>query len=187
MDKFVCGFLFDYDLDRFLLIDKGKIPVKAEREDGKPILTSLKWSGIGGKVNPAIIPDPINPGMTISVHPETPHQCMEREFFEETGIRIPRKRWHCFFIKQYGDYTKLFFFCAFGPPKELENIASHFKDGLGPEGHISVHTTIDILFDSELYTFDIPYLVNMIVRESRRGFLPKLDPEGTNSENRKNP
>lgn len=186
IDQFVVGLLFDYDLNHFLLIDKGKTPTAlSEGVEGNPILTSLRWGGIGGKIKPNIVPDPMNPGMIISVETETPHMAMEREFFEETGIRLPRHRWHCFYIKEYFGSSKLYFFCAFGPPKELQNIARHFKDGMGPEGQISVHTTIDILFDSELYTFDLPYLVNIIVRESRRGFLPKLDPEGINSDNKR--
>ena len=183
IDKFVAGFLFDYDLNHFLLIDKGKtLTSLSEGVEGNTILTSLKWGGIGGKIR---IPDETN--LEANELVESPHECMEREFFEETGIRLPHHRWHCFFIKEYSGSSKLYFFCAFGPPKELQNIAKHFKDGMGPEGQISVHTTIDILFDSELYTFDLPYLVNMIVRESRRGFLPKLDPEGINSANKKNP
>src|SRR5260221_10345794 len=182
IDKFVVGLLFDYDLNHFLLIDKGKTPAQASNGMEGPILTSLKWGGIGGKIR---IPDEIN--LEANELVETPHQAMEREFFEETGIRIPHYRWHCFFIKEYFNSSKLYFFAAFGPIKELQNISKHFKDGMGPEGQISVHTTIDILFDSELYTFDLPYLVNMIVRESRRGFLPKLDPEGINSANKKNP
>ncbi len=43
MDKFVVGLLFDYDLNHFLLIDKGKTPTSlSEGVEGNAILTSLK-------------------------------------------------------------------------------------------------------------------------------------------------
>jgi hypothetical protein len=83
-------------------------------------------------------------------------------------------------VKEYV-HAKIYMFVAFCSPDEMIKIRNQFPDGIGPEGQIQIHNVIDIFFDPELYTFDVPYLMNMIVRESRRGFISKLDPESVNS------
>lgn len=170
MDKptYSCGFLITYQMDRFLLIDKGSKVV------GPGI--SLAWSGIGGKRKR--LTD--NPEDLRYIVNETPHETMVREFIEETGHEVKGHRWHCFTIKEYTE-MKVFFFCAFCSPDEMEKIAKHFPEGQGPEGKISIHGIVDCLFDPELYTYDLSMHMAMIFKEARRGFLVKLDPEGVNS------
>lgn len=155
---YVSGILMDYQMDRFLLINKGGMKLK----DG----TILNWQGIGGH---------IHTGHPELLEGESPHQAMEREFQEETGHLVKKNRWHCYYIKDYG-VTKIYFFVAFASPNELVKL-----HGLSEEGEFKTHNYVDVLFDTPNYTFDIPYLLNMIIREMKSGFFMKLDPEGINS------
>lgn len=66
---YVLGFAFDPELTYVALIRKTK-----------PEWQAGKLNGIGGKVEPS----------------ETFRQAMVREFFEETGSRVPSERWHNF-------------------------------------------------------------------------------------------
>jgi 8-oxo-dGTP pyrophosphatase MutT (NUDIX family) len=166
-DAYVCGFLLTFDSDKFLLIDKGK------KDQGKAeggFITNLRWCGIGGQI----------------AENEFPHDAMAREFQEETGYEIKRHRWHCFMIKEYQS-IKIYMYCSFCSPDEMQKIQKLYPDSMGPEGEIQIHDMVNIYFDPELYTHDIPYLMNMIIRESRRGFITKLDPEGVNSRARQMP
>lgn len=164
MTEFVSGILFDYQMERFLLINKNGMKLK----DG----TTMFWQGIGGHLNNN---DPNGP-----LGFELPHTGMEREFEEETGYKLAKKHWHCYYIKTYKD-TKIYFFAAFASPSTLTDVRiAAGKHGF-PEGQIEEHSIVDVLFDQRQYTFDIPYLVNMIVREMRGGMFMKLDPEGVNS------
>lgn len=197
-----------FDLDKFLLIDKAKIQSAAGQETG--ILTALRWCGIGGQIAPKIggnwyLKHDIRDNNGIIIIPanyyaplqywkdreitdsdiaprdfESPHEAMVREFKEETGYEVKWHRWHCFFIKEY-QHAKIYMFVSFCSPDEMIKIQQQFPDGIGPEGQIQIHNVIDLFFDPELYTFDLPYIMNMIVRESRRGFITKLDPEGVNT------
>jgi len=170
-DRYVQGYLLTFDLDKYLLIDKGQDP---KRE----FPAELKWTGIGGKIKHIPPLDNIGIGSM-----ENPHEAMVREFKEETGYEIKIHRWFCFLIKEYQG-IKIYMFVSFCSPDEMTKISRIFPKQIGPEGKVSIHNTIDIFFDPDLYTFDMPYLMNMIVREARRGFLPKLDPEGINSAQR---
>jgi 8-oxo-dGTP pyrophosphatase MutT (NUDIX family) len=167
---FVCGFLMTFDLDKFLLIDKGKKDPEKES-----IITNLRWCGLGGEVNEYVtIPDGFNS------NPEHPHDAMVREFREESGYEVKKHRWFCFMVKEY-QHAKIYMYISFCSPDEMLKIKNIFPDGMGPEGQIQIHNVIDLFFDPEMYTHDLPYLMNMIVRESRRGFITKLDPEGVNT------
>lgn len=178
-ESYVCGFALSYDLDKYLLIDKGM-------KKGKGALVELRWAGVGGKIEPAIKPNPLSMhGATLSVEAETPHQAMAREFQEETGYdKMHKNRWLCFMVKEY-EGIKIYMMCTFCSADELKKIAEIFPNSMGPEGKISIHNVVDVLFDPDFYTFDIPVMMNFIMRESRRGLLTKLDPEGVNSANKK--
>lgn len=162
-DRYVAGFFMDYQMDRFLLIDKGGMKLKDQ---------VLKWQGLGGGINQS------HPDLN---EDETPHEAMEREFHEESGFIIKKKRWHCFYIKEYKS-CKIYYFVAFGDGSELYGIANGDKYRTHPiEGTIKQHSLVDVLFDSSQYTFDIPYLIAMIYREHKAGMLMQLDPEGINT------
>lgn len=165
------GLLVDYELDRFILINKGFVQGKL----GNP----LKWCGVGGKIKSQeeLTKIPSHPNSIYATTYESPHEAMEREFREETRYQIKKSRWHCFHIKEYNQTVKIYMFVAFGPTSELERIKG-IDTG---EGIIGIHTMIDVLFDSHLYTFDLPYILAMVFREMRAGFFMKLDPEGINS------
>lgn len=207
--RFVCGFLMTFDLDQFLLIDKGMKPVQAQGEQAA-ISLGLRWAGLGGEIQavadgnwylnqdhrdlegriltPAGHYAPLEywkqhgiPMAGLSPRDfETPHEAMVREFQEETGHEVKKHRWFCFTIKEY-QHAKIYMYVAFCSPDELRKIRNIFPEHLGPEGEIQIHNVIDLFFDPEQYTFDLPYLMNMIVRETRRGFIVKLDPEGVNT------
>lgn len=164
MDRHVMGFFIDYELERFVLIDKGHSLGKL----GNP----LKCCGIGGKIKYNSVQ--IIPG---AHRDEFPHEAMVREFQEETGYFVAQKRWSCFNIKEYHRLHKIYMFAAFGSSSELEKCRGYKTD----EGVIALHTLVDVLFDPQLYTFDLPYILAMIFREMRAGFFMKLDPEGVNS------
>lgn len=157
MDKYVCGIMISYDLDSFLLIDKGGMVTNEN--------SILKCQGIGGKIKPPF---------------ESPHEAMVREFSEEVGHKIQTNRWHCFLIKQHG-YTKIYYFTCFASMSEMIQCVLKSKEIKKPEGVINIHSIADVLFDTNEYTFDMPYLIPMIIREMNAGMFMKLDPEGINT------
>lgn len=165
-DKYVAGFFMDYQMDRFLLIDKGGMKLKDQ---------VLKWQGLGGGIEGP------KEAIPVYIREESPHEAMEREFHEESGFLIKKKRWHCFYIKAYKT-CKIYYFVAFGDGTELYGIANGFQYRDHPvEGNIEQHSLVDVLFDTSKYTFDIPYLIAMIYREHKAGMLMQLDPEGINT------
>lgn len=175
-DCYVCGFFMDYEMERFILIDKGGM----QHQD-----VSLFWQGIGGGIKTQL--GTRNSLRNIDyeetkVAAESAHEAMSREFFEETGYKIAMKRWHCFHTKEYLS-KKIYFFAAFGSLKELHDCVRIASDSIRTkfEGRILTHCLVDVLFDGNSYTFDIPYLIQMILREMRSGMFMKLDPEGVNS------
>lgn len=197
MDKYIVGFLIDYEMEKFILINQGDIKNQAG--------TNLKWDGVGGRIEPQLdgnyyLNEDLNHKLSKGSYApmdhwkelgisksklsprdfESPHAAMEREFLEATGLLIKKNRWHCFHIKEYKDTYKIYMFVAFGPIKELE-LCLPFKHGSNYEGEVKIHTLIDVLFDSYLYTFDLPYILTMIFREMRSGFFMQLDPERVNS------
>lgn len=158
LDNFVVGFLRSYDLSNWLLINKGLTTT--------PNGVQLKWCGIGGKVVPG----------------EKPHQAMTREFLEETGYRVIEKRWHCFHIKDYIN-SRIYCFDCPCSPDEFSKVSQHATDlRYMHEGPLGLHMYPDICFSPENYTFDLRYLIPMIILESQRGMLLQLDPTGVNSE-----
>lgn len=70
MIKYVLGFLFDQTFETVVLIKKKRAP-----DNAKEMLS--KYNGVGGKVEGN----------------ETFNQAMEREFREETGVKIPLACW----------------------------------------------------------------------------------------------
>lgn len=155
---YVSGLLIDWDMQQFLLINKNHMKLK----DG----TVLKWQGIGGHNLPK----------------EHPNDAMVREFYEETNHYIAKKRWHCYHIKDYG-ITKIYFFAAFCSPSEFLDVKDkHSKiPSEKSEGDIQTHSLVDVYFDPNSYTFDLPYLINIIQREMKMGMFMKFDPEGINT------
>lgn len=168
--SYVLGFLHSYDLERWLLINKGQTLSKAGN--------FLRWCGLGGLIE---VGSPDN-----SAYREKPQNAMEREFLEESGYRIPAKRWHCFHIKTYLN-SKIYMFQCAGSPDELNGIQLEFQRNHrdSREGALGIHQYVDICFAPEDYTFDLRYLIPMIILESLRGPLSQLDPEGVNSEYKK--
>ncbi len=73
--KYVCGFLFDSQLDRVALIRKNRGPNNM----------AGKLNGIGGKMKRG----------------ESPRGAQHREFLEETGVDIPVEKWMCFHTERY--------------------------------------------------------------------------------------
>lgn len=73
--RYVCGFLFDPDLERVALIIKNRGPANM----------AGKLNGIGGKINPG----------------ESARGAMAREFLEETGVHIDASEWLSFHTETY--------------------------------------------------------------------------------------
>lgn len=171
MDKekqsYVAGFMMDYRMDRFIVIDK------AGKEFGPGIRMRLQPPG--GKIKPPF------DTYRISTHAETPHEAISREFEEETGVGVDKKRWQCFMIKEYQE-AKIYFFATFVSPNELNYV---LEQSLKPrpivEGPIKIVDFIDIFFDPHLFTFDTSVIAQYIKVEMLKGFFTKLDPEGVNS------
>lgn len=167
MERYVAGFLMSYDMDRFLMINK--------RGFETPHNTKLLWQPPGGKIE------------TVISITETPPEAMAREFLEETNHKVSIPRWHCFHIKEYRAITKIYFFVAFCSPNELHEavrLAAILEESKVKDGQLigaRECSLIDVLFEPQEFTFDIPYLIQIILREQRSGFLLRLDPEGTNS------
>lgn len=88
---YVCGFLFDLDVDFVALIRKNRGP----RE------MAGKLNGIGGKVEPG----------------ESIHDAMAREFEEETGLWVPPAEWMNYHTERYNVDTNntVHFFAAASP------------------------------------------------------------------------
>src|SRR6267142_843689 len=174
-DSYVTGFLHSFDLNQWLLIDKGFTLSKAGPQ--------LKWTGVGGKIQNRKLEkvDIIISDMPygIKIEDEKPHIAMAREFFEETGYGVAAKRWHCFLIKEYKG-CKIYCFACACSPDELQ-IVLRARTKL-PEGDIKLHDYPSICFAPWEYTFDLRYIIPMIILEHQKGMFLQLDPEGANSE-----
>lgn len=170
---FVCGFLMDFTMDRFITIDKGSTLAAAGT-----IGLALRSCGVGGKIKLKDSPEnDVNITFPLG---ESPHEAMEREFLEETGHFVAKKRWHCFLIKEYKE-VKLYVFAAFGSPSELAEVVAKSRDLPKSEGIVSQNYLIDIFFDPMYFTFDTPFFLQLIKIEMNAGSFLKLDPEGTNT------
>lgn len=168
MDSYVCGILMSYDMDRFLLINKGGHKMND---------AILKWQGPGGKINKS------HPELN---EDELPYEAMEREFEEETSHFVSKKRWHCFYVKHYMNNVKIYFFVCFCSPSELMEAMRKAnkhgdKDGSSEDKWAGIFSLVDIFWDQKNFTFDIPYLIHIIMYEHKAGMLLRLDPEGINS------
>lgn len=192
--KYVAGFMMDYRMDRFIVIDK----------DGKSFGPGIRMrlQPPGGKIGKVLrnVGDPyIDENYSRGMSPsglvvlgevetqrqqlvdENPHEAMSREFEEETGVGIDKKRWHCFMIKEYQE-AKLYFFAIFVNPMELDYVLEKSRTNVNSkEGEIKIIDFIDIFFDPHLFTFDTSVIAQFIRVEMLKGFFTKLDPEGVNS------
>lgn len=164
---YVAGFLMDFRMDRFLIIDK----TSKEKLFGPGI--RLKRQAIGGKIHSNFMSKE-------EPYSELPHDAMTREFFEETGTTINPKLWHCFIIKEYQE-AKVYLFAAFLSPNILDKIVAESKHIECLEGEIKAVDLVDVYFDSEKFTFDTSAFITFIKLEMMKGFWAKLDPEGINS------
>lgn len=169
---YVAGFLMDFRMDRFLIIDK----TNKEKLFGPGI--RLKRQAIGGRIKEPF--ETVNQLLRRSIAPELPHDAMTREFFEETGTTINPKLWHCFIIKEYQE-AKVYLFAAFLSPNILDKIVAESKHIECLEGEIKAVDLVDVYFDSEKFTFDTSVFITFIKLEMMKGFWAKLDPEGINS------
>jgi hypothetical protein len=162
MDKYVCGIVMDWQMDKFLLVEE------------------KKWQGLGGRIK-----DFTQHHEGFNFNPESPHEAMVRAFKTETDHEIKTNRWKCFFIKEYQNTCKIYFFVAFASFDEMIKIVQSRKQ---PQLKASViaHTLVDVYWDPQQYTFDLPYIIPMIIREMKAGMFTKLDPEGVNSSAPKN-
>lgn len=91
IQEYVCGFMFDRDMERVVLIRKSK-----------PQWQAGKLNGVGGKVE---IKETVKavPGLTSGFHIyETPPEAMAREFLEETGYRTRPQDWRLFRTERFG-------------------------------------------------------------------------------------
>jgi 8-oxo-dGTP pyrophosphatase MutT (NUDIX family) len=184
---YATGILIDWSLESMLLCQKFGT---------KPLEFANKWNAIGGKIEKGYVemldgtkhPLPYRETLLGNTESkvkgqrddETPHEAMVREFKEETGMHISMSRWTCFFIKQYRNGNKCYFFVAFGDEPKHFNMSP--LDSPGKENLlIGRHSLIDILFAPENYQYDLLYIISMLVTESRRGTIKGLDPEGINT------
>jgi len=199
-DSYVTGFLHSFDLNQWLLIDKGFTLSKAGPQ--------LKWTGVGGKIKGlddwyltedyprtlntagdyAPMQHWLDRGVPKSILAsrtfEKPHIGMAREFHEETGYGVAAKRWHCFLIKEYKGCKIYCFACACSPDELLKVVYAQRKL---PEGQVAIAQYPDICFTPWQYTFDLRYIIPMIILEHQKGMIMQLDPEGVNSEFQRSP
>lgn len=82
MKTYVVGFVFDMLRTKVALIKKKR-----------PQWQRGKWNGIGGKIEPG----------------ETPLAAMEREFEEETGVKVRTEDWEQFIVLKGFDWEVYFF------------------------------------------------------------------------------
>jgi hypothetical protein len=163
--NYVCGFLIQADLSRIVMIQK---------EEG--------INGIGGKIGEVMVSRPTryedeDTGKVLYHNvkeKETPQVAMAREFEEETGVIIMPENWFCFYIKQFKDGTKVYYFLTFGE-SDLLNSAKSMTD----EAVVDIAPQEIISHMQEFY-YDIPYLWLIFVKEYEKGTLFNLNPEGVN-------
>lgn len=184
--NFVCGFLFSFDMERFALIK--------HRESNPITLLAGKWNGIGGKIEDVAfkLQDDLNDNQIIVsgdqlsdyLHKEysliegineRPHLAMEREFLEETGVKVEAKRWHCFTIEEY-EHTKskIYYLAAFGDDvNKVQTVTDE---------EIRIFSALDWAFYSDnQVVHNVPYLIHMVVKNIRSGMFKMLNPQGVNT------
>ncbi len=198
--NYVCGFMMSWDMQEFLLIKKTH-----------PEWQAGKLNGIGGKIESktliCIVPnhyhqigelitrtwletEKIIPSYLSNYKSsndfETPHQAMVREFYEETGIQTPERRWRCFHIEEL-EYdqankiskAKIYFFAAFGDETKRQYLGKE-NDPLFEV--VSTYKLTDLYFyRPEEVIYSIPYLIRMIIDLVRSGNFNNINPQGVNS------
>src|SRR5258708_99551 len=87
--NYVEGFLFSYDMTKFVLIKKNRGPSHMIG----------KLAGVGGKIGESR--REVGDEREFIKLNESPLHAMSREFEEETGLLVKQNRWHCFLIKQF--------------------------------------------------------------------------------------
>lgn len=90
--NYVVGFLFTPDKQHVVLVQKLK-----------PAWQLNKWNGVGGKMEPD----------------ELWEDCMSREFFEETGVKVPNQSWQ-HTVTLFNDGFECRFYRAFS--KDARNV-----------------------------------------------------------------
>lgn len=186
---YVCGFLMDWSMNQWIGLDKGDVL----SQGGTP----LKVGGVGGKLKKIwqrgdtiktveagerIEYDPSLQSTPPTIRKETPAEAMAREFREETGLITQARVWHCIMIKEYQD-AKIYIMVSFVSPSTLRDVVRSTANIGCPEGKTAVYDLIDIFFDIDQFTFDVPVILQMVKKEMLKGFFHKLDPEGVNSAN----
>jgi 8-oxo-dGTP diphosphatase len=101
MTKYVCGFLFDKDLNLVVLIEKQN-----------PAWQKDKWNAVGGKVEPG----------------ETTLQAMIREFNEEAGLNVESWKQYC---SLRGPEFEVAFFYSVVDAETLMNVRTLTIEKLG--------------------------------------------------------
>jgi 8-oxo-dGTP diphosphatase len=91
VQEYVCGFMFDRDMDYVVLVRKAK-----------PLWQKGKLNGVGGKVEVKETVKAV-PGLTNGFHIyEKPTEAMAREFKEETGYTTKPEDWRLFRTERFG-------------------------------------------------------------------------------------
>jgi 8-oxo-dGTP diphosphatase len=94
MKEYVAGLLFSTDFSNIAVVLKNR-----------PDWQAGKFNAIGGKIEPG----------------ETPSQAIEREFFEETGLRVPESSWQ-HTVELGGDGWRCYFYRTFGDPRQCRTM-----------------------------------------------------------------
>jgi 8-oxo-dGTP diphosphatase len=115
MKEYVAGFLFNKTREDVVLVHKLRPPWQAG-----------KYNGVGGKIEAG----------------ETPHEAMQREFFEETGHQ--RNDWESF-CSLTGDDFKVYFYWAVD-----EDISLHGKVFTKTDEPINIKSLLDITLNNAL-------------------------------------
>jgi len=165
--------MMSWDMQEFLLIKKTH-----------PEWQAGKLNGIGGKIENTEILEG-GDGNKYGL-PETPHQAMVREFYEETGIQTPEKRWRCFHIEEYEidqntktSKVKIYYFAAFGDETKRQYLG---KDNDPLFEIVSTYKLTDLYFyRPEEVIYNIPYIIRMIIDLMKSGNFNNINPQGVNS------
>src|SRR5690349_16479461 len=148
VQEYVCGFMFDRDMARLVLIRKSK-----------PQWQAGKLNGVGGKVE------------LIGMHGlsqcyETPQRAMAREFKEETGYTTRPEDWRLFRTERFG-------LAASNVSEAKHGAIVHFlfainswavRDAKTMESEVVEKHSVRMLFlemNRPQMMYNIPYLIEM--------------------------
>ena len=133
MTKYVVGFVFNKAKTEVCLIEKKR-----------PEWQRNKFNGVGGHIE----------------HGELPHEAMQREFFEETGIQIEKENWKDV-IEMYREGEHGFSCRVYRHISDFENLIDMGLVSMTDE-EISIHRVKDIGYIGR-YLSNVPWLVLMCV------------------------